>query len=53
MEAYRYPKDYDGISAMAPANPMTQLMIQSIWTGNAALKDPGKLACAKQDDGAP
>ena len=40
MEAYRYPADYDGISAMAPANPMTALMIQTIWTGNAALKTP-------------
>jgi hypothetical protein len=40
MEAYRYPADYDGISAMAPANPMTDLMTQSIWTGYAALKDP-------------
>lgn len=38
METYRYPEDYDGISAMAPANPMTQLMVQSIWTGYAALK---------------
>ena len=40
MEAYRYPEDYDGISAMAPANPMTDLMTQSIWTGYAALKSP-------------
>jgi Tannase and feruloyl esterase len=40
MEAYRYPRDYNGISAMAPANPMTDLMIQSIWTGYAALKSP-------------
>ena len=39
MEAYRYPKDYNGISAMAPANPMTDLMIESLWTGYAALKD--------------
>jgi len=50
MEAYRYPDDYNGISAMAPANPMTDLMVQSIWTGYAALKTPesmvpiGKLA---------
>ncbi len=43
MEAYRYPRDYDGISAMAPANPMTDLMIQSIWTGYAALKTPANL----------
>lgn len=39
MEAYRYPKDYDGISSMAPANPMTGLMIGSLWTGYAAMKD--------------
>ena len=40
MEAYRYPTDYDGISSMAPANPMVALMVSSLWTGNAALKDP-------------
>jgi feruloyl esterase len=40
MEAYRYPTDYDGISSMAPANPMTALMISSLWTGHVALKDP-------------
>ena len=39
MEAYRYPGDYDGISSMAPANPMTALMVSSLWTGYAALKD--------------
>lgn len=50
MEAYRFPGDYDGISAMAPANPMTTLMTQSLWTGYAAMKDaahavsPEKLA---------
>lgn len=40
MEAYRYPKDYDGISAMAPANPMVGLMVASLWTGAATMKDP-------------
>jgi feruloyl esterase len=40
MEAYRYPDDYDGISAMAPANPMVPLMVMSLWTGNATMKDP-------------
>ncbi|HUN76498.1 MAG TPA: tannase/feruloyl esterase family alpha/beta hydrolase [Steroidobacteraceae bacterium] len=40
MEAYRYPSDYDGISAMAPANPMVGLMVSSLWTGEATLKDP-------------
>lgn len=39
MEAYRYPGDYDGISSMAPANPMTGLMIDTLWTGYAAIKD--------------
>ncbi len=39
MEAYRYPEDYNGISAMAPANPMVNLMIGSVWTGYAAMKD--------------
>ncbi len=39
MEAYRYPRDYDGISAMAPANPMVPLMVSSLWTGDATLKD--------------
>jgi hypothetical protein len=40
MEAYRYPEDYDGISAMAPANPMVPLMVMSLWTGAATMKDP-------------
>ena len=39
MEAYRYPRDYDGISSMAPANPMVALMVSSVWTGYATLKD--------------
>lgn len=39
MEAYRYPDDYNGISSMAPANPMVGLMIGSLWTGYAAIKD--------------
>lgn len=33
MAAYRYPGDFDAISAMAPANPMTDLMTQSMWIG--------------------
>ena len=40
MEAYRYPDDFDGISAMAPANPMVPLMVMSLWTGAATMKDP-------------
>jgi len=41
MEAFRYPDDYDAISAMAPANPMTGLMTQSLWTGYQAVRAPG------------
>jgi hypothetical protein len=33
MAAHRYPEDFDVISAMAPANPMTDLMTQSMWAG--------------------
>jgi hypothetical protein len=40
MEAYRYPEDYDAISAMAPANQMVPLMVMSLWTGAATEKDP-------------
>lgn len=39
MAAYRYPEDFDGISSMAPANPMVGLMISSLWTGYSAMKD--------------
>lgn len=42
MEAYRYPDDYDGISSMAPANPMVGLMIGSLWTGYATMKDDAR-----------
>lgn len=40
MAAHRYPDDFDAISAMAPANPMTNLMTQSLWTGYQALQSP-------------
>ena len=40
MEAYRYPDDYDAISSMAPANPMTELMVQTVWTGYQPLRTP-------------
>jgi len=43
MEAYRYPADYDGISSMAPANPMTPLMVSLLWTGYVALKDKASM----------
>ncbi|KPL66941.1 feruloyl esterase [Erythrobacter sp. SG61-1L] len=40
MAAFRYPEDYDAISAMAPANPMTQLMTQSMWAGFQSQRTP-------------
>jgi feruloyl esterase len=50
MEAQRFPNDYDGIVAGAPANFFTHLMAGSLWPAAATLKDPaaaltpGKLA---------
>jgi len=50
MAAHRYPADFDAISAMAPANPMTALMVQSMWAGwqpkrwDGAALSPAKLA---------
>src|SRR5690606_26788068 len=41
MAAYRYPADFDAISAMAPANPMTDLMTQSMWAGWQPQRGPG------------
>jgi hypothetical protein len=41
MEARRYPADFDAISAMAPANPMTGLMVQSMWAGWQPHHAPG------------
>jgi len=40
MEAYRYPDDYDGISSMAPANPMVGLMVSTMWSDYAATRAP-------------
>lgn len=41
MAAHRYPTDFDVISAMAPANPMTDLMTQSMWAGWQPQRTPG------------
>ena len=38
-EAQRYPADYDGIIAGAPANYWTHLMAADLWMGVATLKD--------------
>ncbi len=50
MEAQRFPEDYDGIIAGAPANFLTHLLTSSIWDAQATTLDPasyiptGKLA---------
>ncbi len=38
--AARYPGDYDAISSKAPANPMTDLMTQSMWAGFQPRRTP-------------
>ncbi|MEO8755538.1 MAG: tannase/feruloyl esterase family alpha/beta hydrolase [Casimicrobiaceae bacterium] len=40
-EAQRYPGDYNGIIAGAPANYFTHLMVSGMWVADATLKDPG------------
>jgi feruloyl esterase len=39
-EAQRFPKDYDGIIAGAPANPRTHLSAWQLWIARAVLEDP-------------
>jgi feruloyl esterase len=38
-EAQRFPDDFDGIVAGAPANNWTPLMVGLLWTGHATLKE--------------
>jgi feruloyl esterase len=42
VEAQRYPADYDGIIAGAPANPMTLFNAAQIWPAWVISKDPSK-----------
>ncbi len=42
-EAQKFPADYDGIVAGAPANYWTHLMAASVWIAQASLKDPPSL----------
>ena len=39
-EAQKFPLDYDGIVAGAPANYWTHLMAGDVWTAQATLSDP-------------
>jgi len=41
-EAQRFPGDYDGIIAGAPANYWTHLVTQSLWVAQATLNDPAR-----------
>lgn len=40
MEAQRYPEDYDGIIAGAPANYWTHLLSAAVWAMQATLAEP-------------
>ena len=42
MEAQRFPGDYDGIVAGAPANYWTHLMVGTLWNATATLLDPAR-----------
>ena len=42
-EAQRFPADYNGIAAGAPANFLTHLQASSIWKAQAIRKNPGGL----------
>lgn len=42
MEAQRFPEDYDGIVAGAPANYWVGLMTGELWSGLATTREPGQ-----------
>src|ERR1022692_4199087 len=48
MEAQRYPADYDGILAGAPANYWTHLLSSAAFNINATLADPGSYIPARK-----
>ncbi len=41
MEAQRFPEDYDGIIAGAPANYWTHLLTNALWNAQALTLEPG------------
>ena len=47
MEAQRFPADYDGIVAGAPANYFTHLMAGTLWNAIATMKEEARLSPAK------
>jgi len=48
MEAQRFPEDYNGIIAGAPANPMTRLHAGSLWNTLAVHKDAASFIPAEK-----
>jgi hypothetical protein len=48
MEAQRYPEDYDGIIAGAPANYWTHLLAAGIWNTQALVLDPASYISARK-----
>jgi len=48
MEAQRYPGDYDGIIAGAPANDWTHLLSAAIWHQQALTLDPASYISPKK-----
>jgi hypothetical protein len=48
MEAQRFPKDYDGIVAGAPANFWTKLLANGVWTDEALSETPASWISPEQ-----
>ena len=51
MEAQRYPEDFAGIIAGAPANNWSHLFTGFVWNEQALLKDPASTHSARQAAG--
>ena len=49
MEAQRFPSDYDGVVAGAPANFWTHLMVGSLWAATAAPREGTTLTAREFD----
>ncbi len=48
MEAQRYPNDYDGLIAGAPANQFTHILTGFAWNLQATLNDPASFIAASK-----
>ena len=48
MEAQRYPNDYDGVIAGAPANAFSQILTGFAWNMQLLLNDPASYITAKK-----